>query len=64
MKYNLTLFLCILFVLPLVVYLAWKMWVCCILYPDLNAMEAGLSRQEAGQAPVVAAAPQANGGNS
>lgn len=61
MKYNVTLFLCFIFVLPLVVYLAWEFWIQCILQEDLNQIEAGLRRQEAGEAPVVAPPAQANG---
>lgn len=47
-RFNVTLFLCFLFVTPVVVFIAWKMWVWHILEKDLVRIEQGLRRQEAG----------------
>jgi len=47
-KFNVTLFLCVLFVIPLVVFISWKFWVWYILRHDLDRIEEGMRRQQAG----------------
>jgi len=61
-KYNVNLFLCILFVIPLVVFISWKVWIWYILQQDLLRIEEGLRRQQAGASvsvgpPVAEAVP-------
>lgn len=54
--FNRTLFLCLLFVSPVVVYVSWKVWVWYILQKDLERMEEGLRMQEEGEAEAPPAA--------
>ncbi|KAK5949891.1 hypothetical protein OHC33_009076 [Knufia fluminis] len=60
-RFNVTLFLCVFFIIPVVVFLAWKFWVWYILQGDLERIEEGLRRQQAeipaAVGPPVAEAP-------
>ena len=48
-RFNITLFLCFLFVTPVLVFVVWRFWIWFIISGDLQLIEEGLGRSE----PVV-----------